>query len=164
MNIPPYNGWGNEIDSIGNCLRLIPKKPKKDYYKYIDNDSIILRFLARLNSKNPEDAERKLLISFFLSDDSIQIYEIPKKNSGKKFIKFLKFLYKIILINYLFIQLGIWEGKLLERGKYNNEENNNAKFTISDFEVNKSVKINSFSFYILDADDFTKKWIAGNLI
>lgn len=140
MNIPPYNGWGDETDSIGNCLRLIPKKPKKDYYKYIDNDSIILRFLARLNSKNPEDADRKFLISFFLSDDSIQIYEMPKKNSG------------------------IWEGKLLERGKYNNEENNNSKFTISDFEVNKSVKINSFSFYILDADDFTKKWIAGNLV
>jgi len=51
----------------------------------------------------------------------------------------------------------------LERGKYNNEENKNAKFTISDFEVNKSIKINSFSFYILDADDFTKKWIAANL-
>lgn len=149
--IPPYNGWGDETDSIGNCLRLIPKKPKKDYYKYIDNDSIILRFLARLNSKNPEDADRKFLISFFLSDDSIQIYEMPKKNSGKN-----------NLIFYLYI--GIWEGKLLERGKYNNEENNNSKFTISDFEVNKSVKINSFSFYILDADDFTKKWIAGNLI
>jgi hypothetical protein len=87
MLIPPYNGWGDEKDSIGNCLRLIPKKPKKDYYKYIDNDSIILRFLARLNGKNPEDADRKFLISFFLSDDSIQIYEMPKKNSGKLILK-----------------------------------------------------------------------------
>jgi len=80
--IPDYNGWGNELDSIGNCLRLIPKQPTKDIYKYIDNDSIILRFLAKLNSKNPEDADRKFLISFFLSDDSLKIYEIPKKNSG----------------------------------------------------------------------------------
>ena len=74
------------MDSVGNCLRLIPKKPKKDYYKYIDNDLIILRFLARLNSESQEDIGRKFLISFFLSDDGIQIYEIPKKNSGKKFI------------------------------------------------------------------------------
>ena len=98
MQIPPYNGWGDEKDSIGNCLRLIPKKPKKDYYKYIDNDSIILRFLARLNGKNPEDADRKFLISFFLSDDSIQIYEMPKKNSGK-------FLSKILFI-FFFRNLG----------------------------------------------------------
>jgi DUF1126 PH-like domain len=66
------------------------------------------------------------------------------------------------LIDDLFI--GIWEGKLLERGKYKNEENDFAPFSISDFEINKSVKINSFSFYIIDADDFTKKWISNNLI
>ena len=71
-------------------------------------------------------------------------------------------LFVFILIYFYF--LGIWEGRLLERGKYNNEENNSKKFTISDFEVKKSVKINSFSFFILDADDFTKKWIAENLV
>jgi len=59
---------------------------------------------------------------------------------------------------------GIWEGKLLERGKYKNEESNFQQFTISDFEINKSVKINSFSFYIMDADEFTKKWLDQNLV
>lgn len=60
--------------------------------------------------------------------------------------------------------LGVWEGKLLERGKYKNEENNFEKFTISDFEINKSVKINSFSYYIMDADEFTKNWLEKNLV
>ena len=66
-----------------NCLKLIPKVPKKDYFKYIDNDKILLRFLARLNTKIPEDMDRRFLITFFLADDSIMVYEMLKKNSGK---------------------------------------------------------------------------------
>ena len=81
--IPPYNGWGNEEDSRGNCIRLIPKQPLKDFYKFVDKDTIILRFLAKFNSKIPEDQDRKFLISFFLSDDTVKIYEMPNKNSGK---------------------------------------------------------------------------------
>ena len=80
--IPPYNGFGDEDDSLSNCMRLIPKVPKKDYFKYIDNDKITLRFLARLNTKIPEDVDRRFLISFFLADDSIQVYEMPSRNSG----------------------------------------------------------------------------------
>jgi hypothetical protein len=68
---------------LENCTKLIPKPPKKDYFKYIDNDKITLRFLARLNTKIPEDMERRFLISFFLADDSIQVYEMPNKNSGR---------------------------------------------------------------------------------
>lgn len=26
---PPYNGFGDELDSLGNCNRLINKGPKK---------------------------------------------------------------------------------------------------------------------------------------
>ena len=137
--IPPYNGFGSEEDSLGNCLRLENKPPKQDYYKYIDNDKIILRFLAKLNTKVLEDVDRRFLISFFLCDDSIQVYEMPNRNSG------------------------IWEGKFLERGKYKNVENDNKAFTISDFEVGKSMRINTFSFHVLDADEFTKKWMADNL-
>jgi len=71
---------------LSNCTRLIPKQPKKDYFKYIDNDKIILRFLARLNTKVLEDVDRRFLISFFLADDSIQVYEMPNRNSGKSLL------------------------------------------------------------------------------
>ena len=80
--IPPYNGFGSEEDSLGNCLRLVNQPPKKDYYKYIDNDKLILRFLARLNTKELEDVDRRFLISFFLADDTIQVYEMKNRNSG----------------------------------------------------------------------------------
>jgi hypothetical protein len=137
---PPYNGFGDELDSLGNCNRLILKPPKKDYFKYIDNDKIILRFLAKLNNTVPEDQNRRFLISFFMADDSIQVYEMQNRNSG------------------------IWEGKFLEREKYKNIENESKYFSISDFQINKSIKINTFSLSILDADDFTKKWMSKNLI
>ena len=127
------------MDSLGNCNRLILKPPKKDYFKYIDNDKIILRFLAKFNTTIPEDKDRRFLISFFMADDTIQLYEINNRNSG------------------------IWEGKFLERGKYKNVENENKRFTISDFQINKSVKINTFSLSILDADNFTKKWMSENM-
>jgi hypothetical protein len=139
MIIPPYNGFGDEVDSLGNVFRLVPQPPKKDYFKYIDNDKIILRFKARLNTKVVEDNDRRFLISFFLADDSIQVYEMQNRNSG------------------------IWEGKFIERKRYKNKENSEKQFTISDFEENKSIRINSFSFNIIHADDFTKKWIFDNL-
>ena len=50
---------------------------------YIDNDKLILRFLAKLNTKELEDVDKRFLISFFFADDSIQVYEMKNRNSGK---------------------------------------------------------------------------------
>jgi len=55
------------------------------------------------------------------------------------------------------------EGKFLERKKYKNPANDNKFFEITDFEINKSQKINSHSFFVFDADDYTKKWLLQNL-
>ena len=73
--IPPYNGFGDEEDSLGYVYKLLPEKPKKDFFKYVDNDQKILRFTAKLNNKIPEDADRRFLISFFLADDTLSIFE-----------------------------------------------------------------------------------------
>ena len=35
--IPPYNGFGDEKDSLGYVYRLVPKPPKKDFFKWVDN-------------------------------------------------------------------------------------------------------------------------------
>jgi hypothetical protein len=39
FTLPPYNGFGNEIDSEQNCKKLIAKPPKKDFFRYLDNTS-----------------------------------------------------------------------------------------------------------------------------
>jgi hypothetical protein len=41
---------------------LIPEKPKKDFFKAVDNEGKILRFTARLNTRVPEDVDRRFII------------------------------------------------------------------------------------------------------
>ena len=84
---PPYNGWGTEEDSLSNCHGLVPQPPKKGYLRFMEKDrrgleSNVLRFQARMITDKPLDADRKFIISFFLTDDSILIYEIQIRNSG----------------------------------------------------------------------------------
>jgi EF-hand domain-containing protein 1 len=46
QEIPPYNGFGTLEDSLQNCLRLQPERPKKDYVKLMENDHRVLRYEA----------------------------------------------------------------------------------------------------------------------
>lgn len=48
--VPPYNGFGSLEDSLQNCLSLIPKPPKKNVLKMLENDHKVLRYSARLVS------------------------------------------------------------------------------------------------------------------
>lgn len=87
--IPPHNGIGSEEDSLGYIYRLVPKPPKKDFFKWVDQQ-ICLRFTGVQANPKPEDANRKFIITFYLNDDSIQIYEPPTRNSGFSEGKFLE--------------------------------------------------------------------------
>lgn len=102
-DIPPYNGFGDETDSLGYVYRLIPKVPNKDFFKWVDNQ-VFLRFITKLNTDKPEDIDRHFIMTYFLSDDSLQVYEPNQRNSG------------------------IREGKFLEKKLYKNVKNNNKIF------------------------------------
>jgi len=117
--------------------RLVPKPPKKDFFKWVDNQ-VILRFGAKLNTEKPEDINRRFIVSLYLNDDTLQIYEPNQRNSG------------------------IPDGKFLEKGKYKNTENNNEIYTPSDFIVGRDIVINGRSFHILDCDEYTRKWYEEN--
>lgn len=135
--IPPYNGFGDEEDSLGYVYRLIPKPPKKDYFKWMDSQ-LYLRFRAKFNTNKPEDVNREFIITFFLHDDTVLIYEPIQRNSG-------------------FVS-----GKFLEKGKYKNTAKNNEFFDPVDFKVGKDVTVNGYSFKILGCDAFTKSWYEHN--
>ena len=75
VQVPPYNGFGDEIDSLGYVYDLIPKKPKIDFFKYVDMDKKVLRYTARFNTRVPEDVDRRFIISFYLADDTVSIFE-----------------------------------------------------------------------------------------
>jgi hypothetical protein len=118
----------------------LPEKPKRDFFKYVDNDKTVLRYIASFNTRVPEDIDRKFIISFFLADDSISIFEPAQKNSG------------------------IIEGKFLERRKYKNVNNNNEFITPSDMPVGGNVKINGYNFHIDSCDEYTTKWLESHLV
>jgi len=50
----------------------------------------------------------------------------------------------------------------LEKAKYKNVEKGNAYFTPADLIVGQDIKINSYSFHLVEADTGTKKWYADN--
>lgn len=80
---PPYNGFGDEEDTRGYCKKLMPQPPKKDFFKIVDKKEQILRFKSKLNTSIEEDIERRFVIKYYCNTDTIEIHEIPTKNSGK---------------------------------------------------------------------------------
>ena len=61
------------------------------------DQQICLRFNCVFACPKPEDSNRKFILTYYLNDDSLQIYEPPTKNNG------------------------FWNGKFLERGSYKSE-------------------------------------------
>ena len=85
--MPPYNGFGSEEDSLCSCMGLLPKPPKRDFIKFMEKDrhgldSNVIRFHARMDTTKPIDMDRRFIISYFLSDDTILVFEPPVRNSG----------------------------------------------------------------------------------
>ncbi|KNE64889.1 hypothetical protein AMAG_10562 [Allomyces macrogynus ATCC 38327] len=79
---PEYNGWGSEEDSLGSCLALTPKPPKKDVKKDHYYGQTVLRFAAVLNTARQVDRERRFVVTYHLSDDTVHVFEPHQRNSG----------------------------------------------------------------------------------
>ena len=47
-------------------------------------ESNVLRFEARFETTRPIDIDRRFIISYFLSDDTLSVFEPPQRNSGTK--------------------------------------------------------------------------------
>jgi len=88
--VPTYNGYGTAEDSLGSVFALRPKAPKQDMKKLFKQDMHILRFESTLVSTEPDDESRRFIISFYCGDDTLQIYEICDKNSGRQGGKFME--------------------------------------------------------------------------
>lgn len=87
--MPPYNGWGSFEDSESSCHSLQLKAPQRDMNKFINLANCNFRFKAQMISKIEEDADREFLITYYLSDDTISVFEIGKLNISKSVIEVL---------------------------------------------------------------------------
>jgi len=140
-DIPPYNGYGTEEDSLGSYYSLVPKQPVKDHHKLTKYDGCCLRFLAKLNESNTqtENYQRRFIVFFFLTDDTIKVYERPLRNSG-------------------FVS-----GKFLERTKLRNNAKDSKWFHAEDFYVGATVLINGFHFDLIETDKQTTDIMSDNI-
>ncbi|XP_034018599.1 EF-hand domain-containing protein 1 isoform X2 [Thalassophryne amazonica] len=136
MEVPPYNGFGSLEDSFQNCVSLIPQPPKKNMIKFLENNHKVLRYSARLDSQIPEDEGRIFVLSYFLADDMISIFEKPKRNSG------------------------IIAGKFLEKSrvpKPNSTLENPEFYSPADFAIGATVEVFRHRFVLTDADLYVLK-------
>ncbi|KAJ3115917.1 EF-hand domain-containing member C2 [Phlyctochytrium bullatum] len=71
---------------------LIPSNvpPKKDFKKLVLYDGVCLRFSAVLKSLKQVDRDRKFVVSLYLADDTIAVFEPHQRNSGIIGGKFLE--------------------------------------------------------------------------
>ena len=53
-------------------------------------ESNVLRFVAKMDTERPIEVDRRFTISYFLSDDTILVFEPPQRNSGIIGGKFLE--------------------------------------------------------------------------
>eukprot|EP00792_Barthelona_sp_PAP020_P006588 TRINITY_DN3031_c0_g1_i1.p1 TRINITY_DN3031_c0_g1~~TRINITY_DN3031_c0_g1_i1.p1 ORF type:complete len:522 (+),score=173.25 TRINITY_DN3031_c0_g1_i1:274-1839(+) len=139
--IPPHQGIGTEEDSLQNVNHLIPKPPKRDFVKFLKMDGKILRFKAKIQNAKGFNKDREFIISFFLSDDTILVFEPPKRNSG------------------------ITSGKFLERSKIVKERPTNQPlpiyYGVEDLRIGNVLNLNGFMFELLECDPFTEKFLAN---
>ncbi|XP_071085308.1 EF-hand domain-containing family member C2-like isoform X1 [Haliotis cracherodii] len=151
---PPFNGFGSEEDSLCSCMGLMPKPPKRDFIKFMEKDrhgldSNVLRYLARMDTSKPIDMDRRFIISYFLSDESVLVFEPPIRNSESP----------------PQTEGGIIGGKFLERGRvkkpcqepYSTEIS--SYFTAQDLYVGAAVEFNKFKFILIDADEYAFRYM-----
>merc|ERR1719207_289442 len=134
---PPHNGFGGDEDSLGSCLQLRPKPPRKDLVKLMTNSDRILRYEAIPENNVPEDLNRKFIIGIFLSDDTVAVWEARQRNSG------------------------CVEGKFRERGITVNPATG-ANYKPADFFVGAEVSLSAMPFRIVRADEYTLKYMESN--
>ena len=134
QEIPPYMGFGSWEDSLGSVKSLNPKPPKRDLIKLYSNEGKILRFFARFAKPCPEDTVRRFVITYYLADDHLMIFEPPIRNSG------------------------IMGGKFLEKGVYVNNVTGEL-VSPSDFGIGQDIEIVRSRFTIEACDEYTAKYL-----
>eukprot|EP00658_Telonema_sp_P-2_P067164 TRINITY_DN560_c0_g2_i1.p1 TRINITY_DN560_c0_g2~~TRINITY_DN560_c0_g2_i1.p1 ORF type:complete len:259 (-),score=97.08 TRINITY_DN560_c0_g2_i1:198-974(-) len=135
--LPHYSGFGSEEDSLGSFYHLVPKKPKENWAKFLQNDKKNLRFLAMLETGHPEDGNRLFIVTYELSNDAINVYEPPQRNSGN---------------------MG---GKWMERTHVKNPATG-ENYRPHELYVGATMEFRKHKFKLLEADEFTLRYMERN--
>uniref|UniRef100_A0A8I3PVN9 EF-hand domain-containing family member C2 n=2 Tax=Canis lupus familiaris TaxID=9615 RepID=A0A8I3PVN9_CANLF len=146
---PPYTGFGSEEDSLRSCIGLVPTPHQRDFKKFMEKDSYgnisnTLRFFAKLITHKCADVDRMFVISYFLSDDTISVFEPIERNSG------------------------ITGGKFLKRIRVKKPGQEVFKSELSEYikaeelYIGATVNVNGYLFLLLNADEYTLNYMETN--
>ncbi|XP_077920036.1 EF-hand domain-containing family member C2 isoform X4 [Halichoerus grypus] len=146
---PPYTGFGSEEDSLRSCISLMPTPHQKNFKKFLEKDSYgnisnTLRFFAKLFTQKRADVDRMFVISYFLSDDTISVFEPIERNSGITGGKFLK------RIRVKKPGQEVFKSELSEYVK------------AEELYIGAKVNVNGYLFLLLNADEYTLNYMEMN--
>ena len=138
--IPPWNGFGGEEDSRQNCLSLQPKPRRTDFNKQMENLGKTLRYTAAMAATGGRelsvvDKGRVFILTFYLENDTMAIFEPPVKNSG------------------------LVGGKFLERQVVCHPGSITRKYTPADLCVGATIGVYGRTFLLLEADVYSLRYM-----
>eukprot|EP01031_Cornospumella_fuschlensis_P027637 gene27637-33375_t len=127
---------GSNEDTLATVYGM--PKPRKNVAKIYKNTNRLLRAKAKLLTDHPIESTRVFLLTFFLEDDSLQVYEDNVRNSG------------------------IWGGTFLKRGRYNHETPPDCPhprpLLPTDIYLGNVVCVNGNQFRIFEMDNMSLKF------
>ncbi|CAD7952611.1 unnamed protein product [Amoebophrya sp. A120] len=163
----------SEMDAFSETLakkNIVPSKPERTneklYYEnmlngghinanmqqFMENDRKVCRFYAIVDDLiTPQYERRPFVIMYFLANDTIQIREQYPLNSGRDgFPLFCK-------------RMRMPKGKTELRGPMDSAYQPEEYVHITDFNIGQRVEMYNTSFYIYDADGFTREYFEKEL-
>ncbi|KAL6265166.1 hypothetical protein P5V15_005251 [Pogonomyrmex californicus] len=142
FEIPPHIKFGSPEDTYASCLSLIPKPPKKNLIRQLANFPKKLRYSARMDAVHLEDEDRDFILMYSLSDGTIQINEIEKRNSGRREGCFLS-------------------SRLIPK-PCSTRNINPEYYTPQDFFIGARINVFNHRFIITGADLFVYRYVEAN--
>nr|BAC26479.1 unnamed protein product [Mus musculus] len=146
---PPYTGFGSEEDSFRSCVGLKPTPHRKNFKKFMELDSFgnisnILRYFGKLITHKCADVDRIFVIAFYLSDDTISVFEPIENNSGNAGGMFLK------------------RSRVKKPGQEVFKSEFSEYIKAEELYIGATVNINGYLFILLNADEYTLNYMENN--
>jgi hypothetical protein len=124
---------GSAADTMATVYGMPPVR--KDQKKLARNQGRQLRAKAEMVTTSPVDLTREFLITFYLEDDTVQVFEEVKRNSG------------------------FWGGTFLKRGKYMNDSN---PIIATDIFLGNVICLNGCKLHITEMDNMSLQFCETN--
>ncbi|KOC65488.1 EF-hand domain-containing protein 1 [Habropoda laboriosa] len=138
---PPHIIFGTPEDTYTSCLSFLPKPPKKDVVRQLLNFPNKLRYSMKMDVVHPEDKNRDFILEYSLSEGTILVHELEKRNSGRYEGCFLK-------------------ATLVPKSKTGRD--NPQYYTPQDFFIGAKINIFNHYFIINGADLFVYRYTEAN--